>query len=81
MTLKKKTKLKVGDLVEIIAGKDKGKSGKLVRLFLKSGRGVVEGLNLAKRHVKPSAKNAQGEILTKEAALHLSNLKAIDPLD
>jgi len=77
MNKKVKTKLKIGDFVEIIAGKEKGKRGKLIRLLLKKGRGVVEGANLAKKHTK-ATQTTQGGIITKEGSIHLSSIMAVD---
>ncbi len=74
-----KWKIKKGDLVEVIAGKDKGKQGKILGLLTEKGRVLVEGVNRVKRHTKPSQKNAQGGILEKEAAIHMSNVLLVDP--
>jgi large subunit ribosomal protein L24 len=72
-------KLKKGDLVQVIAGKDKGKQGKVQELLVSKHRVVVEGVNRVKRHTKPSQKNPQGGILEKEAAIHWSNVQLVDP--
>jgi large subunit ribosomal protein L24 len=72
-----KSKFKKGDLVEVIAGKEKGKQGKVMRILTE--RIVVEGLNKVKRHTKPSQKAPQGGIIEKEAALHRSNVLLVDP--
>ena len=72
-------RLKVGDLVVVTAGKDKGKQGKVSRLFLEEGRVLVEGVNLVKRHTRPTQQSQQGGILEKEAPLHLSNVMPVDP--
>jgi large subunit ribosomal protein L24 len=74
-----KFKIKKGDLVEVIAGKDKGKQGKVVELLVNQARIVVEGVNRVKRHTKPSQTNPQGGILEKEAPLHISNVMLVDP--
>ncbi len=74
-----KWKFKKGDLVEVIAGKDKGKQGKVVQLLTAKSRVLVEGVNRVKRHTKPSQKNAQGGIIEKEAAIHSSNVMLVDP--
>jgi large subunit ribosomal protein L24 len=74
-----KFKLKKGDLVEVIAGKDKGKQGKVLELITDTHRVLVEGVNRVKRHTKPSQKNPQGGIVEKEAALHYSNVLLVDP--
>lgn len=72
-------KIKKGDLVAVIAGKDKGKQGKVLELLTKQSRVLVEGVNRVKRHTKPSQKNPQGGILEKEAPLHISNVMLVDP--
>ena len=74
-----KFKLKKGDLVTVIAGKDKGKQGKVMRLLSERARVVVEGINRVKRHTKPSQQNPQGGILEKEGAIHVSNVMLLDP--
>lgn len=73
------SKLKKGDLVEVIAGKDKGKQGKILSLITKTSRVIVEGVNRVKRHTKPSQKNPQGGIIEKSAAIHWSNVLLVDP--
>jgi large subunit ribosomal protein L24 len=72
-------RLKTGDLVVVISGKNKGKQGKIARILADSDRVVVEGLNLIKRHLKPSTKLPQGGILEKEAPLHASKVMPVDP--
>ena len=74
-----KFKVKKGDLVSVIAGKDKGKQGKVMRVLTEKSRVVVEGVNRVKRHTKPSQKNPQGGILEKEGAIHISNVMLLDP--
>lgn len=74
-----KFKMKKGDLVEVIAGKDKGKQGKILRLLVDANRVVVEGANRVKRHTKPSQKNPQGGIIEKEGTIHASNVMLVDP--
>ena len=71
--------LKVNDQVEIIAGKDKGRVGKIIKLLVKSNKAVVERANMIKRHTKPSASNQQGQIVEKEAPIHVSNLMLVCP--
>ncbi len=69
--------LKVGDKVIVIAGKDKGKEGKIIA---KKGEKVfVEGINMVKKHVKPNGQDQNGGIVDKEAAIHVSNVMIIDP--
>ncbi|MCC8065488.1 MAG: 50S ribosomal protein L24 [Clostridiales bacterium] len=65
-------KIKKGDQVKVIAGKDKGKDGKVIAV--KDGKVLVEGVNLVTKHTKPSAANQQGGIVTKEAFLDASNV-------
>ena len=74
-----KFKMKKGDLVEVIAGKEKGKQGKIRELHADKNRVTIEGVNRVKRHTKPSQKNAQGGIIEKEAAIHYSNVQLVDP--
>ncbi|MCH4178915.1 MAG: 50S ribosomal protein L24 [Megasphaera sp.] len=74
-----KMHVKKGDTVIVIAGKEKGKKGKIIATFPKEDRVVVEGLNQVKRHTKPSQNNPQGGIVTKEAPIHVSNVMLIDP--
>ena len=69
-----KLKLKKDDIVEVIAGREKGKKGKILALFPDNGKVTVEKLNMLKRHTKPSAQNKQGGIVEKEGALAISNV-------
>jgi len=73
-----KCKIKVGDLVRVIAGDHVGAEGKVRSIDLKKTRAIVEGTNMVSKHQKPSAKNPQGGIVQKEAPIHLSNLSLID---
>lgn len=73
-------KLKKGDKVVVIAGKDKGKHGEITKVMPSEGRAIVSGVNLVKKHNKPSQISAGG-IETKEAAIQLSNLMIEDPKD
>ena len=68
------TKLKKGDLVKVIAGKDKGKEGKILSVNKKNGTALVEGVNMVTKHAKPSAANQNGGIIHQEGAIDLSNL-------
>lgn len=72
-------KIHKNDNVMIIAGNDKGKSGKVLKVFPSKSRIIVEGINIRKRHTKPNQKNPQGGILEKEASIHVSNVLLIDP--
>ena len=74
-----KLKIKTGDTVKIIAGEEKGKEGKVLRVDREKNRAIVEGLNLVKKHTKPNAQNPQGGIVEQEASIHISNLSLIDP--
>lgn len=71
-------RIKTGDTVKVIAGKDKGKTGTVLRTLPKEDRVVVEGLNIAKKHVKPS-QAGQGGIEEFPAPIHVSNVKLVDP--
>ena len=71
-------KIKKGDRVVVLTGKDKGRQGKVLRVFPKDERVVVEGLNIAQRHVKPTQGDPQGGIKNKEAPLHVSNVAIVD---
>lgn len=74
----KKFRLKKGDKVKVITGKDKGKQGEIIRVIRESDRVVVAGINLVKRHTKPSAQSTGG-VVEKELSIHISNVSAIDP--
>jgi large subunit ribosomal protein L24 len=72
-------RIKKDDVVIVIAGKDKGRSGKVLKVLPKEERVVVEGVNLAKRHTKPDMAHPQGGVISKEASLHISNVALRDP--
>jgi large subunit ribosomal protein L24 len=72
-------KIHKNDNVMVIAGNDRGKTGKVLKVFPSISRLIVEGINIKKRHTKPSQKNPQGGILEKEAPIHISNVMLIDP--
>ena len=72
-------RLRVGDLVQVISGKEKGKKGKITKILRDRDLVVVEGVNLVKRHTKPNAQNDKGGIVTKEAPLFSSKVMPIDP--
>jgi len=72
-----KIAFKKGDRVLIIIGEDKGKTGKIVRIFPKKMQVIVEGVNFIKKHSKPTQKAPQGGIVTQEGALHISNIRLI----
>jgi large subunit ribosomal protein L24 len=73
-------KIKKGDRVVVLVGRDKGRSGDVVQVQPKEGRAVVRGINLVKRHQKQTAKQESG-IVSKEASIDLSNLAIADPKD
>jgi large subunit ribosomal protein L24 len=76
----KKTRLKRDDVVIVIAGKDRGKQGKVLRVIPTKGRVIVERVNLIKRHTRPNpAKNIAGGISEREAAIAISNVMLVDP--
>lgn len=77
--MRAKTHLKANDQVEVIAGKDKGRVGKVIKVIADDGKVVVEKINMIKRHTKPSQMNQQGGIVEKEAAIAASNLMLICP--
>ena len=72
-------KIKKGDTVVVLTGKDKGRTGEVVRAMPKDGKVIVSGVNVHARHRKPTQVNPQGGIERKEAALHVSNVAIADP--
>lgn len=72
-------KIKKGDRVQILSGRDRGQRGEVLVVMPKENRAVVQGVNMVKRHQKPRGMNAPGGIQEKEASIHLSNLALIDP--
>ena len=75
-----KLKIRKGDKVVVITGKDKGKQGEIIRVIPSENRALVRGINLVKRHTRQTAAQ-QGGIVSKEAPVHLSNLAVADPKD
>ena len=73
-----KLHVKKGDTVMVIAGSDKGKTGKVLKVYPEKNRAIVEGRNLVKKHTKPNAKNTQGGIIEQEAPIHISNLMVME---
>ncbi len=71
-------KIKKGDRVVVLTGKDKGRQGAVLRVLPKEDRVVVEGLNMVQRHTRPTQMDPQGGIKNKEAALHISNVAIVD---
>jgi large subunit ribosomal protein L24 len=72
-------KIKKGDRVQVLAGRDKGKRGEVLRVMPTEERALVQGVNLVKRHTKQTRIGETGGIVTKESSIHLSNLALIDP--
>lgn len=72
-------KLKKGDKVLVIAGKDKGKSGTIVRVFPSTSQVLIDGINIAKRHRKPTQANREGQIIDRAMPIHASNVQIADP--
>jgi large subunit ribosomal protein L24 len=73
-------KIKKGDKVVVLTGRDRGRDGEVIRMFPTQGRAMVRGVNMVKRHQKQSAQS-EGGIISKEASIHLSNLAVADPKD
>lgn len=71
-------KIRVGDKVEVIAGKDKGKQGEVLQTLPKTNRVIVEGVNMVTKHIKPSQQDPEGGIITREAPIHVSNVAYYD---
>lgn len=71
-------KIKVNDNVLVIAGKDKGKTGKVIKTLKNENKVVVEGINISKRHTKPRTNNDKGGIFDIEMPIHVSNVKKVD---
>ena len=74
-------KIKKGDKVIVLSGKDKGKTGEIARVLTKDSKVVVSGVNVAVRHRKPDQANPQGGLERREAPLHVSNVAIVDPKD
>ena len=72
-------RLRTGDTVVVISGKDKGKTGKVARLLKDEDKVVVEGVNLIKRHMRPTPRNPQGGILEREQPIHACKVMPVDP--
>jgi len=70
-------KVKKGETVQVIAGSDRGKQGRVLRIYPRKNRIVVEGVNMIKRHTRPSQRNPKGGIVEKEAPIHISNVRAV----
>src|SRR5574344_1234978 len=74
-----KLHIRKDDMVVVLAGRDKGKTGKVLKVMVTDNRAIVEGVNIVSKSTKPSAKNPQGGIVKQEAPIHISNLSLIDP--
>lgn len=74
-----KLKIKKGDTVKVIAGESKGVEGKVLEVYRDTNKALVEGVNMIKKHQKPSAQNPQGGIIEKEAPIQISNISLLDP--
>ena len=72
-------RIKKGDTVVVIAGKDKGKTGEVTLVMPVEGKAIVTGINVVTRHVKPSLQNQQGGLVKKETPIHLCKLMPVDP--
>ena len=72
-----KIKIKKDDNVLVIAGEHRGSEGKVIKIIKEKNRAIIEGVNMIKKHEKPSAQNPQGGIIEKEAAIHISNLSLV----
>ena len=77
--MQKKTHIKKGDMVKVLAGEDRSKEGRVLEVDRVKMRAIVEGLNINKKHSKPTTANPQGGIVDKEGPIHISNLMLIDP--
>lgn len=73
------THVKKGDMVQVIAGNDRGKTGEVVKVDTKSGKVVVQGVNRVYRHLRPSRQHPQGGRIQKELAINISNVLPLDP--
>ena len=74
-----KLHIRKNDTVMVLAGQDKGKTGKVLKVLVSKQRAIVEGVNIVNKSAKPSAKNPQGGFVKMEAPIHISNLSLIDP--
>ncbi len=72
-----KLKVKKGDTVIVTSGEDRGKNAKILEVYPKENRALVEGVNIVHRHTKPNAQNEKGGIIKQEAPIHISNLKLV----
>ena len=77
--MSKKLHIKKGDTVKVITGNDKGKTGKVLEVFMSKNRAIVEDVHVVTKHTKPSATSPEGGIEHTEAPVHISNLMVVDP--
>ena len=70
-------KIKKGDTVQVTTGNDTGKTGRVIKIYLDKDRVVVEGVNIVKKHARPTQDNPQGGIMEKEASIHISNIMLV----
>ena len=70
-------KIKKGDIVQVTTGNDAGKTGRVIKVFLNRDRLIVEGINMVKKHARPTQDNPQGGIIEKEATIHISNIMMV----
>ena len=77
--MSKKLHIRRGDTVLVLSGNSKGKKGRVLEVFTKKNRAIVEGVNMVTKHLKPSATSPNGGIEKQEAAIHVSNLMVVDP--
>ena len=73
-------RVRKGDKVTVLAGRDRGKSGKVLHVYPKKDRALIEGINMVKKHARKSQQNPQGAITQKEMPIHISNLSLLDPV-
>ena len=73
-------RIRKGDKVKVLAGRDRGKVGKVLHVYPKKDRALIEGVNMVKKHARKSQQNPQGAILHQEQAIHISNLTLLDPV-
>lgn len=72
-------KIRKNDMVMVIAGNSRGKTGKVLKVYPDKSRVIVEGVNIIKRHTRPNQRNPQGGIVQKESSIHSSNVMLLDP--
>lgn len=74
-------RIRKGDKVKVISGKDRGRTGTVVKVLKQTNRVIVEGINVVKKHEKPQGQDKPGGIIDKEAPIHISNVMVLDPKD